>query len=208
MMARVLTMALALAAGTPCWAAGKEPPKAAAQKAGSARQALEAGVDSLREALKAHATAETLAGLFANVFDFEELARLSLGDAWAAQSKDDQARFAGLLRAVIEANYLPRLATAPSDFGLNVVSEQEEAGTATLRVQASGKTAKLPLDFKLRQAKGKWLLFDTVVDGVGLVDTYQEQFSRMIAKSGMPGVLKALEAKKAALDAQKAKPAP
>lgn len=142
---------------------------------------------------------EGIAKAVGAAFDFDELARRSLGDAWDAQSKADRERFAALLRDVITLSYLPKVQKTP-DYGIAIKSTDKAGDEATVHTVASAKDASIPLDFKLTSKGGRWAIFDTVIDGVGLVETYNEQFSRALAKNGMAGLLKSLEARKAQLE--------
>ncbi len=143
-----------------------------------------------------------VSALVSEAFDFDELARRSLGDAWTAQPKKEREKFAKLLRAVIEASYLPKVRETP-DHVLDVKSVERAGEEATVHTIGKAKENSLPLDFRLRLEGARWRIYDTVIDGVGLVETYNEQFTKVLAKSGWSGLLKALETRKAALDSEK-----
>ena len=157
---------------------------------------------ALRQALKQNAKGPALAALGSEWFDYEELSRRSLDKAWGEQPKKDQERFAKLQRTLIEANYLPRVEGTSPEFGYRIDGVERQGDEATVHVFAWSKTVKMPLDFRLRVSrvsKERWIIYDMVIDDVDLVETYQEQFTRVLAKSGMPGLFTALETKLASL---------
>ena len=50
---------------------------------------------------------------------------------------------------------------------------------------------------------GRWRIYDTVIDGVGLVETYSEQFTRVLAKGGVPKLFAALETRLKSMEGAK-----
>jgi len=148
-----------------------------------------------RAALARDAAAGEIARVTAEAFDFEELARRALGRAWAAESAAGRARFAALLRAVIEGSYLPRVKGAP-EVRFAVEESVREGADALVRASATSGEQEVPLAFRLHERKGRWVVCDVAIDGVGLADTYAEQFRRLLARGGMKALVAALERKR------------
>ena len=65
-------------------------------------------------------------------------------------------------------------------------------------------TAKVPgrtseddqkLEYRFTQKQGRWLIYDVLVDGVGLVDSYHAQFTRVIQRDGAAGLIERMQRK-------------
>jgi phospholipid transport system substrate-binding protein len=166
---------------------------------GLARAGADAPRDALldaerraRAALAQEAAPAEIARVTGDAFDFEELSRRALGSAWKAESAAGRARFVALLRAVIEGSYLPRVKGAP-DVRFAVGESARDGADAVVPASAASDEREVPLAFRLRQRQGRWVVCDVAIDGVGLVETYAEQFRRVLAKGGMKALVAALE---------------
>ena len=107
------------------------------------------------------------------------------------------AKLADMLQRLIEANYLPKVKNAPP-YQFDVTGSSKEGDATVVKVKAAAKGTELPLDFKMIPRGAAWKIYDVVIDGVGLVETYSEQFERIAAKDGVPGLFSRLEQKLAA----------
>ena len=64
-------------------------------------------------------------------------------------------------------------------------------GTWTVeRVEAGGK--EVPIDYRMRRAGERWLVYDVVIEGVSLVANYRSQFNRIIQTSSYQELLSRL----------------
>jgi phospholipid transport system substrate-binding protein len=68
-----------------------------------------------------------------------------------------------------------------------------EGGDVTVRTeieQAGG--FPIPLNYRLKQGKQAWKVYDISVDDISLVTNYRSSFSREIRKNGIDGLIKTL----------------
>jgi phospholipid transport system substrate-binding protein len=56
------------------------------------------------------------------------------------------------------------------------------------------------VNYKLHQQKGTWRIYDVITDEVSLLDTYKEQFGKLLQEKGFDGLLATLKAKKEQLE--------
>ncbi len=54
---------------------------------------------------------------------------------------------------------------------------------------------RLPVDYQLERRKGRWELFDVVIDGVSIVSNYQSQFNRIIQTTSFDSLVKKMRVK-------------
>ena len=153
----------------------------------------------LHEDMSAGAAKSKLAKTVDKAFDFAELARLSLGNDAAKLTAAEMSRVAKSLQAIITANYIPKLRdTSPNAMQIGNTEVNEDH--AVVHTQGSDKDKQIPIDFKLHKRAGGWAIYDVSIDSVSLVDTYTEQFARMMARDGKVGLLAKLDEKRQAVE--------
>jgi phospholipid transport system substrate-binding protein len=132
------------------------------------------------------------------LLDFQELARLSLGKHWTERSEKERAEFTGILRDLIERNYVKQL-RSNLDYKLDYKSEQASGETAlvktAVKVEKNGRVTEVLIDYKLRKGKGGWMVYDVVTDEVSIVDNYRSQFNRIIRKESYEALVKKMRRK-------------
>ena len=134
------------------------------------------------------------------IFDFEETARRALGRHWQARTPEERREFVGLFTDLLERTYISRIETYSGErvvYGGDTV-EGKEATVRTRLVTRDGK--EVPIDYRMRRAGERWLVYDVVIEGVSLVANYRSQFNRIIDKEGVGGLIKRMKAKLASHD--------
>jgi phospholipid transport system substrate-binding protein len=117
------------------------------------------------------------------IFDFESTARRSLGRHWQARTPEQRREFVGLFTDLLERAYIARIDTYAGErvtYAGDTV-EGEEATVRTRLVTRDG--SEVPVDYRMRRAGDRWLVYDVVIEGVSLVANYRSQFNRIIQTS-------------------------
>jgi phospholipid transport system substrate-binding protein len=130
--------------------------------------------------------------LAAELFDFDETARLALSRHWEGRSRGQQAEFTALFTGLLERAYVGKLAPYA---GARIVytAESVDGRYATVRSRlVSPRKTEMGLDYRLHVRNGRWKVYDVVVDGVSFVSTWRTEFSRIIAASSYDGLLERL----------------
>jgi len=136
-----------------------------------------------------------------DLLDIDELGKAALATHWAAATPAQQTEYLALLRALIEAEYLKGLR---SNVSYTVSYEGETAGTVAgevivstkIKAKRKGRPFTIGIDYVLRPHGGTLRAYDVKTDGVGMVENYRAQFAKIIAKSGMDGLLAKMRKKK------------
>lgn len=134
-----------------------------------------------------------------------DLARMSaevLGKHWTEMTPEQQREFVPLFEAFIESAYLGEIQQY-SKLNIQVgaaKSESPEYASVDATVLQPGED---PIDIKflLEHAPGGWLMYDVVVDDIGMVENYRAQFDRVIRTRGLGRLEAELRIKQAKLDA-------
>ena len=133
------------------------------------------------------------------LFDFNEMARLMLGEHWQDGSAEQHAEFVRLFTDMLGRAYLSNVGTLP----LASVTFQDESVTgAFARVRsriAGSRQGDTSVDYLLRERDGRWAVYDVVLDGVGLVSSYRSQFTSILRSSSFAQLLERLRNREAAL---------
>ena len=131
------------------------------------------------------------------IFDFEETARRALGRHWQARTPEERREFVGLFTDLLERTYISRIETYSGErvvYAGDTV-EGEEATVRTRLVTRDGK--EVPIDYRMRRAGDRWLVYDVVIEGVSLVANYRSQFNRIIQTSSYQELLSRLRSQDA-----------
>jgi phospholipid transport system substrate-binding protein len=130
-----------------------------------------------------------------NRFDFDEMAKRSLGANWRRVSSEEQRRFVQLFTDLLEKSYADQI---ESYNGEKIVYSREKVAQNNAEVDSKIITKKgqeIAVNYKLRSAGGDWKVYDVVIEDISLVNNYRSQFNRILGKSTFNELLKKLEAK-------------
>ena len=129
-------------------------------------------------------------------FDFARMTSLAVGRAWREASAEQRKALTEEFRKLLVRTYANSL-TAYRDQTVTFKpgSHPGEDGEVTVHSQIN-QPGNRPtgLDYSLaRSAGGGWKVFDVTIAGVSLVTTYRGSFTSEVDKSGVDGLLRALQ---------------
>ncbi len=132
-----------------------------------------------------------------DIFDFEEIARRTLGRHWQPRSPDERKEFVGLMADLLEQAYIGRI-EGYSGEKVQFLGDTIDGDVATVRTRIVSKNGtEIPVDYRMLGKNGRWIAYDVFVEGVSLVGNYRGQFDRIIQRQSYPELVKALRAKQA-----------
>lgn len=129
------------------------------------------------------------------IFDYEEMARRSLGAHWRRRTLAEQEEFAKLFRAFLEKVYSEKIGLYDGErvvFGREMF-DQDYAQVESTVINAKGE--QLLVVYRLKRTDGKWKVYDAVVENISIVNNYRSQFERVISKSSYEELKKMLKEK-------------
>lgn len=157
----------------------------------------------VQKVLASDATVEKLAATADGYIDFVELARRALGPKeWGKLDKKKQDEFSATMKGLLRASYAQKaLGDGKNGAKFEYLGENISGAEATVQATLVSGQDKFPVKYKLfKDAKASWRIYDVVTDDVSLVDTYADQFRKMIASKGFDGLLSSLKAKRDQLE--------
>ena len=141
------------------------------------------------------------------IFDFEEMAKRSLGPHWRQRTPAEQKEFVRVFQEFIERIYSDKIDLYEGQkilFGKEVI-DQDFAQVDSNIVNNKGET--ISIVYKLRRADGKWKVYDAVVENISFINNYRSQFERVIKTSSYEELVKRLK-EKGSCDRADSKPTP
>jgi phospholipid transport system substrate-binding protein len=141
--------------------------------------------------------------------DVDELGRRALVDHWGKLKEPQRRQFLGVLRGLVEANYV-RALRSNLQYEVSYLREEprEDARRVLteIRMRRKGREQVISVDYLLRKEGEAWRAFDVITDGVGLIENYRAQFNRILDKEGFPALIERMRKKQAQLDAPQPSP--
>jgi phospholipid transport system substrate-binding protein len=133
--------------------------------------------------------------------DIDQLGRRAMVDQWPKLTKAQQDQFLGLLRGLIEDNYIRGL-RANLQYSVAYTGESTDKDgnavvTTTISAQRKGRPYSIAVDYVLVKDGDKLRAFDVKTDGVGLVENYRTSFNKIVAKEGFDGLIAKMKRKQA-----------
>ena len=127
-------------------------------------------------------------------FDFELMARSTLGRQWKAASKQEQETFIELYSKLLEATYVGRI-EAYTDEKVTYGSEKTKGDKALVETNIVTSTVEIPIEYKLVQNPAGWKVYDVVIEGVSLIRNFRSSYGSIVDKEGFPGLFARMESK-------------
>lgn len=134
---------------------------------------------------------DRLVALLDGPIDLELIARLILGRHWRAASEAQQAEYLKLFRAFALDNLASKLQVYDGqDFEVVGSEAVNERDAVVQTLVTGGGRAPLKVDWRIReQGDGDLVAIDVIVEGISLIVTQRSEFSAVIERSGMDGLL-------------------
>jgi phospholipid transport system substrate-binding protein len=129
------------------------------------------------------------------IFDYNEMAKRSLGKHWNQRSAAEKKQFAELFASLLENSYASKIESYNNE---KIVYLKETMDNDHAEVKSKVVTTKrdeFTLDYRMLNQNGKWMVYDVVIEGVSLVSNYRTQFNKIITANGYPELVKKLQTK-------------
>ena len=128
-------------------------------------------------------------------FDYQEMAKRSLGPTWGTLSAGQRQEFVGLFSQLLEASYSGKIEQFAQRVKIDYTGEILDSEYVEVRTVVVRANDRIPLNYRLINQAGTWKVYDVVIEGVSLVSNYRSQFSRIIHESSYAELVKRLKTK-------------
>ncbi len=193
MVKRIATVMLGLLlAGTACLTTASDDPTAVV------RDTAERVLDSLRSDRARYQDDHALFQLVRDVvfprLDRERTAQWVLGANWRTATPAQREQFIAEFSDLLLRTYGTALRQYDSE-KLNYLPARAPAGADRVTVRTEiirPDGPKVRVDYLLTNRSGEWKVYDVIIENVSLVVTYRSEYSAIIKRDGMDGLLKQL----------------
>ena len=128
-------------------------------------------------------------------FDYQEMAKRSLGPAWGSLSGGQRQEFVALFAQLLEASYSDKIEKYAQRVKIDYTGEIQDSEYVEVRTVVVRANDRLPFNNRLLKEGGTWKVYDVVIEGVSMVSNYRSQFSRIIHESSYAELVKRLKTK-------------
>jgi phospholipid transport system substrate-binding protein len=132
-------------------------------------------------------------------FDFRAMTQLAVGRYWREASPAQQKALENAFRTLLVNTYTTSLNTANLSSAEAVdVKPVDTKGQNDIIVRTTVRTTgrqPIPVDYRMQKGPDGWKVYDVIVENLSLVTNYRSSFASEIQRSGIDGLVKALENK-------------
>jgi phospholipid transport system substrate-binding protein len=128
-------------------------------------------------------------------FDWEEMARRSLGRHWAQRTAEEKKEFIRLFSELVERTYMIKVENYSGE-RVQYEGETIDGEYAVVKVNiVTQKNKDISVDYRLQKEGNEWLIYDVSIEGVSLINNYRTQFNSIILQSSYENLVKKMKAK-------------
>lgn len=139
------------------------------------------------------------------VIDFERMTSLAVGKYWRSATLDQKTKLMKAFRKLLLLTYSGAIRFA-NKADMKILPPRRGSKDVDVvvrtRVTVPGRQA-VPIDYRLRKTNRGWRIFDLNVLGLWLIENYRAQFSQIVNRDGIKGLINAIETKNQSLSRSK-----
>ena len=181
-------------------------PAAQADPAADASTSLKGAIDQVLELIKDPAFSnpatresqiEKIDSKIREIFDFSEFSSRTVGKNWKNFTDTQKTQFIDAFAQLLRATYIDKI---EGYNGEEVKYLGETVGTKGDKVEVATsialKTQEAPIKVSYRMLeKGRWVVYDVVIEGVSLVQNYRTQFNELLQKGDADALIAKVNAR-------------
>jgi len=127
-------------------------------------------------------------------FDFDEMAKRSLGPPWEQQSPENRQEFAKLFKKLLFNTYVDRMEKY-HDEKVFYDNQRVDDDFAVVKTHFLSHNDNIWIDYRLHKEGGQWKVYDVVVEDISYVDNYRSQIASILANQSFESLLNLLRKK-------------
>ena len=128
-------------------------------------------------------------------FDFNQMARRSLGRQWGRITPAERNEFTRLFTDLLERTYVNQI-QGFNDERVVFTRERSDGNYAEVESRILTRTGKqFSVNYKSLLVDGEWKIYDIVAENISLVNNYRSQFRRILARSSYKELIRRIRQK-------------
>ena len=129
-----------------------------------------------------------------SVFDYPDTARRALGVHWNARTPQEREEFVALFADLLDRAYIGKIELYQGEKVRYVGETADEGATVRTRI-VTKRGSEVPVDYRMHQKDGRWLVYDVIIEGVSLVSNYRTQFNKVVQTESYSALVQKLRSK-------------
>jgi phospholipid transport system substrate-binding protein len=122
-------------------------------------------------------------------FDYKEMSRRTLGKKnWKKLSASEKIEFVEIFSKLLKNIYVRKIESYTEET-IKYSKPRTKKNRAIVKTILMQDKVELPIIYRLVDRKGKWLVYDVIIEGVSIVKNYRSQFGRILARQGYQGLI-------------------
>ena len=171
----------------------------------TARQTAEAGADRIlallndpafkdpatKPAIRQKVEAEVL-----QLFDFDEFSTRTVGPTWRKFTPEQKDTFKTAFTDLLRNTYIDTLDEYDGQkvrFTGEVVANNGKRVEVQMEFLASKQA--YPVAFRMLEKKGRWVVYDVLIEGISMIKNYRDQFRDILSKGDPQTLIERVQAK-------------
>lgn len=139
-------------------------------------------------------------------FDFPIISRLALGKTTWRQINEIQKEIFIKEFTILLVRTYARALQEYSDEEIIILATDSDPNSNRVEVKTevsgNGSGRKTPINYRMHVSGGQWKVWDLVIDGISLVNSYRGEYKSIIRKNGFDGLLSKMMEKNARSSAE------
>jgi phospholipid transport system substrate-binding protein len=128
------------------------------------------------------------------VFDWAAMAQSSLGHHWRKLDAGQRSRFVEVFKELLARRYMEDLDRFRGTEAVQIIGTlQREELRIVQTILVTDSRERIPMDYALYLAEGRWLVNDLSIEGISLVLHYRKSFDRFLVNKSFAELLEQLE---------------
>ncbi len=127
-----------------------------------------------------------------SIFDFEEMAKRSLGKNWKLASEQEKKEFVDLFSKMLSKTYLNRVINGFPNSTIEYGDEKVVGKKASLKSKVVSDGENVKVFYRLKRKDNAWFIYDIIIENVSLVANYRSEFAGIVRKEKMSGLISKL----------------
>lgn len=130
--------------------------------------------------------------------DFESMTKLTVGKAWKDASAEQRDTLVSEFRTFLLGTYttaLDQYSGQSLEFLPYEAGKRDDRAEVRTLFKDPAASSPIPIDYKLHNKNGPWMIYDIKVEQVSLVLGYRSEFGAQIDKGGIDGLINVLKEK-------------
>ena len=150
-------------------------------------------------ALSAQARSQAIHQIIGRSFDFDLMAKDSLGSSYERLSGGQRQEFTRTFSYLFQDSYTRLVLNFLKKENIQYKQEVPEGSKARVNTAIVRTNENIPVTYLMHTAPQGWILYDVIVDGVSILQNYKTQFSQVIHTKGFEFLLNKMQEQRRAI---------